>query len=238
MRDVAEVKEAPAVRFGAVTRNGEEVVLGIALARINENAATVVKAVKEKLAIAQAALPKGVELKAVYDRTEIVDKALKTSTNALIEGSILVAVILFLFLGEFRSAIVVIVTLPLAMLFAFICMWRVGMSANLMSLAGLAIGIGMMVDGAVVMVENAFRLLSHARSSGRPINRTHVVLEAAREVANPIAFAILIIIVVFLPLFSLTGLEGKLFKPMALTITFAMAGSLLLSLTWCRCWPR
>jgi cobalt-zinc-cadmium resistance protein CzcA len=231
VRDVAAVKEAPAVRFGAVTRNGEEVVLGIALSRINENAATVVKAVKEKLAIAQAALPKGVELKAVYDRTEIVDKALKTSTNALIEGSILVAVILFLFLGEFRSAIVVIVTLPLAMLFAFICMWRVGMSANLMSLAGLAIGIGMMVDGAVVMVENAFRLLSHARSSGKPINRTHVVLEAAREVANPIAFAILIIIVVFLPLFSLTGLEGKLFKPMALTITFAMAGSLLLSLT-------
>ena len=231
VRDVAEVKEAPAVRFGAVTRNGEEVVLGIALSRIHENAATVVKAVKEKLAVAQAALPKGVELKAVYDRTEIVDKALKTSTNALIEGSILVAVILFLFLGEFRSAIVVIVTLPLAMLFAFICMQRVGMSANLMSLAGLAIGIGMMVDGAVVMVENAFRLLSHARSSGKPIHRTHVVLEAAREVANPIAFAILIIIVVFLPLFSLTGLEGKLFKPMALTITFAMAGSLLLSLT-------
>jgi cobalt-zinc-cadmium resistance protein CzcA len=110
-------------------------------------------------------------------------------------------------------------------------MQRFGMSANLMSLAGLAIGIGMMVDGAVVMVENAFRLLSHARESGRPINRTHVVLEAAREVANPIAFAIMIIIVVFLPLFSLTGLEGKLFKPMALTITFAMAGSLLLSLT-------
>ena len=110
------------------------------------------------------------------------------------------------------------------MLFAFILMQRFGLSANLMSLAGLAIGIGMMVDGAVVMVENAFRLLSHARQSGRPINRTHVVLEAAREVANPIAFAILIIIVVFLPLFSLTGLEGKLFKPMALTITFAMAG--------------
>lgn len=231
VRDVADVKEAPAVRFGAVTRNGQETVLGIALARINENAANVVAAVKAKLAIAQAALPKGIELKPAYDRTEIVDKALKTSTNALIEGSILVAVILFLFLGEFRSAIVVIVTLPLAMLFAFIMMQRFGMSANLMSLAGLAIGIGMMVDGAVVMVENAFRLLAHARESGRPINRTHVVLEAAREVANPIAFAIMIIIVVFLPLFSLTGLEGKLFKPMALTITFAMAGSLLLSLT-------
>jgi cobalt-zinc-cadmium resistance protein CzcA len=142
-----------------------------------------------------------------------------------------VAVILFLFLGEFRSAIVVIVTLPLAMLIAFILMQQFGVSANLMSLAGLAIGTGMMVDGAVVMVENAFRLLSHARESGKPINKTHLILEAAREVVNPIAFAILIIIVVFLPLFSLTGLEGKLFKPMALTITFAMAGSLLLSLT-------
>ena len=231
VRDIADVKEAPAVRFGAVTRDGHETVLGIALARIHENAANVVAGVKAKLATAQAALPKGIELKAVYDRTEIVEKALKTAESALLEGSILVAIILFLFLGEFRSAIVVIVTLPLAMLFAFILMNRFGLSANLMSLAGLAIGIGMMVDGAVVMVENAFRLLSHARESGRPINRTHVVLEAAREVANPIAFAILIIIVVFLPLFSLTGLEGKLFKPMALTITFAMIGSLLLSLT-------
>jgi len=231
IRDVADVKEAPAVRFGAVTRNGQEAVLGIALARINENAASVVEGVKAKLKVAQAALPKGIEIKTVYDRTELVDKALKTAESALIEGSILVAIVLFLFLGELRSAIVVVVTLPLAMLFAFIMMQRFGMSANLMSLAGLAIGIGMMVDGAVVMVENAFRLLSHARESGRPINRTHVVLEAAREVANPIAFAIMIIIVVFLPLFSLTGLEGKLFKPMALTITFAMAGSLLLSLT-------
>jgi len=229
--DVATVKEAPAVRFGAVTRNGQETVLGIALARINENAASVVKAVKAKLATAQAALPPNVKLKPVYDRTEIVDKALATSTNALVEGSILVAIVLFLFLGELRSAIVVIVTLPLAMLFAFICMQRFGMSANLMSLAGLAIGIGMMVDGAVVMVENAFRLLAQARESGQSVNRTDIVLQAAREVANPIAFAILIIIVVFLPLFSLTGLEGKLFKPMALTITFAMAGSLLLSLT-------
>jgi len=231
VRDVADVKEAPAVRFGAVTRNGQETVLGMALARVNENAANVVEGVKGKLKTAQAALPKGVELKTVYDRTEIVKKAVSTAERALLEGSILVAIVLFLFLGELRSAIVVIVTLPLAMLFAFILMNRFGLSANLMSLAGLAIGIGMMVDGAVVMVENAFRLLSHARDSGRPINRTHVVLEAAREVANPIAFAIMIIIVVFLPLFSLTGLEGKLFKPMALTITFAMVGSLLLSLT-------
>jgi len=119
----------------------------------------------------------------------------------------------------------------MAMLIAFILMQQFGVSANLMSLAGLAIGTGMMVDGAVVMVENAFRLLAHARESGKPIQQTHLILQAAREVVNPIAFAILIIIVVFLPLFSLTGLEGKMFKPMAFTITFAMAGSLLLSMT-------
>lgn len=231
VRDVAQVKEAPAMRFGAVTRNGEESVLGMALARVNENAKNVVDAVKAKLATAQAALPKGVTLNPVYDRTELVEKALKTAESSLVEGALLVAVILFLFLGEIRSAVVVIVTLPLAMLIAFVLMQQFGLSANLMSLAGLAIGTGMMVDGAVVMVENAFRLLAHARESGRPVHKTQLILQAAREVVNPIAFAILIIIVVFMPLFSLSGLEGKLFKPMALTITFAMAGSLLLSLT-------
>ncbi len=229
VRDVAEVKEAPGLRFGAVTRDGKEVALGMALARINENAKNVVDAVKAKLKLAQQALPKGASIIPVYDRTELVDKALATAESALLEGSILVAIVLFLFLGEIRSAIVVVVTLPLAMLIAFILMQYVGMSANLMSLAGLAIGIGMMVDGAVVMVENSFRLLSH--QAGKTVNRTHIILEAAREVINPIAFAILIIIVVFLPLFSLTGLEGKLFKPMALTITFAMVGSLILTMT-------
>ena len=229
VRDVAEVKEAPSLRFGAVTKDGREVVLGQALARINENAKNVVDAVKTKLKVAQQALPAGVTITPVYDRTELVEKALKTAESALLEGSILVAVVLFLFLGEIRSAVVVVVTLPLAMLIAFILMQSFGMSANLMSLAGLAIGIGMMVDGAVVMVENSFRLLSH--QTGKTPNKTHVMLEAAREVINPIAFAILIIIVVFLPLFSLTGLEGKLFKPMALTIAFAMMGSLILTLT-------
>lgn len=231
VRDVAEVKIAPAPRFGAVTRDGKEAVLGIALSRVGENANNVVAGVKAKLAVAQAALPKGVTLKPIYDRTEIVAKALKTAESSLVEGAILVAVILFLFLGDFRSAIVVIVTLPLAMLIAFILMQQFGLSANLMSLAGLAIGTGMMVDGAVVLVENAFRLLAHAKESGQPVNKTHLILEAAREVVNPIAFAIMIIVVVFMPLFSLAGLEGKLFKPMALTITFAMVGSLLLSLT-------
>lgn len=229
VRDIAEVKEGAALRFGAVTKDGQEVAMGIALARINENAKNVVEAVKAKLAIAQQALPKGVTINPVYDRTELVEKAMKTAESALLEGAILVAVVLFLFLGEIRSAIVVVVTLPLAMLIAFILMQYFGLSANLMSLAGLAIGIGMMVDGAVVMVENSFRLLSH--HTGKVVDRAHVILQGAREVANPIAFAILIIIVVFLPLFSLTGLEGKLFKPMALVITFAMAGSLLLTLT-------
>ncbi|HEY8624285.1 MAG TPA: CusA/CzcA family heavy metal efflux RND transporter, partial [Casimicrobiaceae bacterium] len=231
VRDVAQVKQASAPRFGAVTRDGKETVLGIALARVNENAKNVVDAVKAKLAIVQTALPKGVTLRTIYDRSELVAKALKTAETALVEGAVLVAIILFLFLGELRSALVVIVTLPLAMLIAFVLMRQFGLSANLMSLAGLAIGTGMMVDGAVVMVENSFRLLSHAKQSGKAINRTHLILEAAREVVNPIAFAILIIIVVFMPLFSLTGLEGKLFKPMAFTISFAMAGSLLLSMT-------
>jgi len=227
VRDVAVVEEGPAPRFGAVTKDGNEVVLGIALARIGENAANVVEAVKKKLATVQQALPKGVTVNPVYDRTDIVNKAIDTARATLIEGAVLVAIVLFLFLGELRSALVVIATLPLAMLFAFFLMERFGMSANLMSLAGLAIGIGMMVDGAVVMVENAFRRLAHAGHD----SHSQVVLHAAQEVAQPIVFAILIIIVVFLPLFSLTGLEGKLFKPMAYAISFAMAGSLVLSLT-------
>lgn len=229
--DVASVHEAPALRFGAVTRDGEEVVLGMALARIGENAANVVEAVKGKMATIASILPDGVEIRPIYDRTDLVDEAVSTAVTALIEGSILVAIVLFLFLGEVRSALVVITALPLAMLIAFIFMNEFGLSANLMSLAGLAIGIGMMVDGAVVMVENVFRIMAERRNEEETVDRTGAVLTAAREVANPVAFAILIIIVVFLPLFSLEGLEGKLFKPMAFTISFAMAGSLALTLT-------
>ncbi|GMR07064.1 MAG: CusA/CzcA family heavy metal efflux RND transporter [Gammaproteobacteria bacterium] len=231
LRDVATIKQAPALRFGAVTRDGKEVVLGMALSRIGTNAAAVVDAVKKKMIIAQSALPENVALNPVYERTELVEKAVSTAERALIEGSILVAIVLFLFLGELRSAIVVITALPLAMLIAFIFMKEAGLSANLMSLAGLAIGIGMMVDGAVVMTENAFRIMAEWREKGEKVNRTAAVLTAAREVANPITFAIIIIIVVFLPLFSLQGLEGKLFMPMAFNISFAMAGSLLLTLT-------
>ena len=231
LRDVAEINQQPALRFGAVTRDGEEVVLGMALARIGENAKNVVAAVKEKFGVVESALPEGVALRPVYERTDLVDKAISTAVKALVEGSILVAIILFLFLGEIRSAIVVISALPLAMLIAFIFMGEMGLSANLMSLAGLAIGIGMMIDGAIVMTENAFRIMAEWREKGENVNRNAAVLAAAKEVANPIAFAILIIIVVFMPLFSLEGLEGKLFKPMAFNISFAMAGSLLLTLT-------
>jgi len=231
VRDVATIEQGPAPRFGAVTRDGHEVVLGMALARVGENARTVVEAVKAKLDTVRGALPEGVVVKPVYERTDLVDKAVGTAVRALVEGSLLVAVILFLFLGELRSALVVIVALPMAMLIAFIGMEYAGLSANLMSLAGLAIGIGMMVDGAVVLVENAFRLMAERKAHGERVDRTAAVLAAAREVANPVAFAIGIIIVVFLPLFGLEGLEGKLFKPMALTIAFAMGGSLLLALT-------
>src|SRR3546814_569782 len=231
LRDVATVVEAPAPRFGAVTRDGEEVVLGMALARMGANAKDVVEAVKGKLDVVRDALPDSMVIKPIYSRTDLVDKAVGTATAALIEGSILVAIILFLFLGDLRSALVVVVTLPLAMLIAFIGMGQIGLSANLMSLAGLAIGIGMMVDGAVVMVENAFRIMAERQAHGEKVDRTSAVLAAAKEVASPIAFAITIIIVVFLPLFSLEGLEGKMFKPMAFTIAFAMAGSMLLSLT-------
>jgi cobalt-zinc-cadmium resistance protein CzcA len=231
VRDVASITEAGAPRTGAITRDGKEVVMGQALARVGENAKRVVDAVQAKLATVKQALPPGVVVKPVYQRTELVNKAIQTAVRALIEGSILVAIVLFLFLGEWRSAVVVVMALPLTMLIAFICMEQAGLSANLMSLAGLAIGIGMMVDGAVVMVENAFRIMAERKAHGLPVDRTAAVLAAAREVANPIAFAILIIIVVFLPLLSLQGLEGKMFKPMAFNISFAMAGSLLLALT-------
>ncbi len=231
LRDIATIQQGPALRSGAVTRDGKEVVLGMALSRIGTNAADVVDEVKKKVAIAQSALPENVKINTIYERTDLVEKAVGTAERALIEGSILVAIVLFLFLGELRSAIVVIAALPLAMLIAFIFMNEVGLSANLMSLAGLAIGIGMMVDGAVVMTENAFRIMAEWRKKGGEVNRTAAVLTAAREVANPVTFAIIIIIVVFMPLFSLQGLEGKLFKPMAFNISFAMAGSLLLTLT-------
>lgn len=229
VRDVAEIHEAGGLRFGAVTKDGREVVFGMALQRIGENAKNVVRAVKAKLAAIQQTLPPGVKILPVYDRTDLVDRAVSTATWSLIEGSVLVALVLLLFLGELRSALVVVLSLPLAMLLTFILMQRVGLSANLMSLAGLSVGIGMMIDGAVVVVENAYRLLSQGGKERH--SKRALILQATADVAKPVAFAILIILVVFLPLFTLTDIEGKLFKPMAMSISFAMASSLLLTLT-------
>ena len=229
LRDVARVVEGPALRRGAVTRNGEEVVTGTALKRSGENTKRAIDNVKARMTTVQKSLPAGVTIQSAYDQTDLVQRAVATAQRALLEGGVLVVVVLFLFLGEVRSALVVVSAVPLSMLIAFLLMHLAGLSANLMSLGGLAVGIGMMVDGAVVMVENAFRIVSLRRPDRE--GRDGAILDAAREVANPVTFAILIIVVVFLPLFALGGIEGKLFRPMAMAVSFAMAGSLVLSLT-------
>ncbi len=167
LKDLADVIEGPAVRRGAVTLNGEETVIGIALKRTGENTKKVIDAIKEKWATVKQALPRGVEIIPFYDQTELVEKAVGTAERALIEGAILVTVVLFFFLGEVRSALVVVTAVPITMLIAFFLMDIYGLSANLMSLGGLAVGIGMMVDGAVVMVENSFRLLAEGREQDR-----------------------------------------------------------------------
>lgn len=235
VRDVAEVKIGADLRQGAVTANGEgEAVAGIVLMLKGASGRDVVNAVKEKLPAIQKALPKGVELVPFYDRTDLVKKAIHTVTKALQEGAIFVFIILIVLLADIRSAIIVTLVLPLAALFTFIMMRWYGLSANLMSLGGLAIGIGMMVDGAVVMVENIHRHLTEKPDEAEKhahAGKTEIVLYAAKEVGRPIVFGIFIIIVVFLPLFTLQGFEGKMFSPLAFTISFALLGSLILSLT-------
>jgi cobalt-zinc-cadmium resistance protein CzcA len=250
VRNVAEVAVGPEVRRGAVTMNGKgEVATGIVLKRIFENTSQVIAAVKTKVTDINRTLPSGVKVVPYYDQSELVERAVGTVKEALIEGAILIVVILFLFLGNVRSALIVTAMLPLSLLLAFILMQYFGFSANLMSLGGLAIGIGMMVDGGVVMVENVYRHLSEAahqpvlvdvgkdtltpedRAHAVRESRLHVILRSAREVGRPIVFAIAIIILVFLPLFTLEGVEGKMFRPMAFAISFAMVGSLIFSLT-------
>ncbi len=224
--DIATVREGKAPRFGAVSIDGKERVFGMVLQRSGTNAAKVVKALKEKMSLVDATLPKGVTLQIIYDRTEITHKAVSTMTSALLSGSILVAIILFLFLFELRSAFIVILSLPLSLLIAFLLMTHYGISANLMSLSGLAIAIGMIVDGTIVVVENSFRLLHENPKR----SREEVISEATAEVAKPVLFALLIIAVVFIPLLSLSGLAGKLYTPMAIDIVFVMLGSLAVAL--------
>jgi cobalt-zinc-cadmium resistance protein CzcA len=234
IRDVATVKIGAELRQGAVTANGEgEAVAGIVLMLKGASGRDVVNAVKARLPSIQKALPKGVELVPFYDRTDLVKKAMQTVIKALGEGAVFVLMILIVLLADVRSALIVTVTLPLAALFAFIMMRWYGLSANLMSLGGLAIGIGMMVDGAVVMVENIHRHLTKTSDPARhqEAGKIETVLYAAKEVGRPIVFGIFIIILVFLPLFTLEGFEGKMFSPLAFTISFALLGSLIFSLT-------
>jgi len=224
--DIAEVKEGTSPRFGAVSIDGHEAVMGMVLQRTQTNAADVVEQLKAKTETVNSTLPDGVSVRMLYDRTEITKKAVETMDVALLSGMILVGIVLFLFLFELRSAFIVILSLPVSLLIAFLLMDYYGLSANLMSLSGLAIAVGMIVDGTVVIVENSFRKL-HDHPDAL---RFEVISGAAKEVSTPVTFAILIIAIVFIPLLSLDGLAGKLYVPMALNITFVMLGSLLVAL--------
>lgn len=231
IRDVAEVTFGPEVRQGAAVKDGKgEVVVGIVLMLKGASGRDVAASVKDAIAQIAPTLPEGVKIKPYYDRTDLVRECLKTVSEALLEGLILVLLVLFLFLGNVRSALVVASTLPIATLATFLVMRLAGVSANLMSLGGLAIAMGMMVDGSVVVVENTYRHLSER--AGLRSGRLHAVLESTLEVAKPVTFGILIIIAVFLPLFTLQGMEGKMFSPMAFTIAIALFCSLLLSFTF------
>jgi cobalt-zinc-cadmium resistance protein CzcA len=229
--DVASVEVGTITRYGAVTQDGTgEAVEGLILGLRGANAREVVEGARAKLAEIAPGLPDGTDVRIFYDRGTLVDKAVGTVARALTEAVVLVLVLLLLFLGNLRAAIAVAVVLPLAALVTFLAMGQLGMSANLMSLGGLAIAIGMLVDAAVVVVENIATHLDQGTKNGK-LPRLHIIYRAVREVAVPMASGIGIIILVFLPLLSLQGLEGKLFAPVALTISFALGGSLLLSLT-------
>lgn len=229
--ELATVRIGNITRNGAVTKNGAgEAVEGLVLGLAGANAQQVVEGVRARLAELQPTLPHGVELKVFYDRAALVERAVHTVSSALLEATVLVLVLLGLFLGNLRAAVTVALVLPLAALITFILMRMAGLSANLMSLGGLAIAIGMLVDAAVVVVENIVQQLGHDPSQGR-LPRLHVVYRAVREVAGPVTAGVLIIVTVFLPLLTLQGLEGKFFAPVALAIVFALCGSLALSLT-------
>ena len=229
--NLAEVRIGTVTRYGVVTQSGRgEAVQGLVLGLAGANAKMVVEGVRKKLEELQPTLPPGVQVKTFYDRASLVSKAVNAVATALIEATVLVIVLLGLFLGNVRAALTVAMVLPLAALITFILMRAFGMSANLMSLGGLAIAIGMLVDAAVVVVENIVQRLATDPTAGK-LPRLHTIYRSVREVAVPVTAGILIIITVFLPLLTLQGLEGKYFVPVALTIVFALAGSLVLSLT-------
>lgn len=232
--DIATVSIGHDLRTGAATYNGEETVLGIAMMMMGENSRNVAKAVDEKIQAIQKSLPKGVVIETVYDRTNLVDRAIYTVQKNLVEGAILVIIILFIFLGNFRAALITACVIPLSMLFTLTGMAEQKISANLMSLGALDFGI--IVDGAVVIVENCIRRLAEAQHlKGRLLTRAERFKEvflAAKQARRPLIFGQLIILVVYLPIFALSGVEAKLFHPMAMTVVLALLGAMVLSVTF------
>lgn len=234
VRDVAAVESGRELRTGAATENGREVVLGTVFMLIGENSRAVSQAVAARVEAINRTLPEGVKVVTVYDRTKLVDKAIATVKKNLLEGAVLVIAILFLFLGNIRAALITALIIPLAMLFTFTGMVQYRISANLMSLGALDFGI--IIDGAVVIVENCVRRLAHAQAAlGRPLTRRErfdEVFAAAKEARRPLLFGQLIIMIVYLPVFALTGVEGKMFHPMAFTVVIALIGAMILSVTF------
>ncbi|MBL4885607.1 MAG: efflux RND transporter permease subunit [Planctomycetaceae bacterium] len=240
VRDVAEIAYGSEIRQGAVSitmrdeagkpKQMGEVVTGIIMKRMGANTKNTIDEINERLPIIQNALPDGVKIEAFYDQAELISQAVHTVSKALIEAFVLIVLVLLLFLMNLRAAVLVLLSVPISIALALMAMAYWGVSANLMSLGGLAIAIGMMVDGSVVMMENIFKHLSHHEENGNPDGVKLRILEAAREVGRPVFFAVLIIIVVFTPLFTLEGVEGKLFQPMATSIVLAMAASLMVAL--------
>jgi cobalt-zinc-cadmium resistance protein CzcA len=234
IEDVADVGIGRELRTGAATENGEEVVLGTVFMLVGQNSRAVALAVDKKMAAINRTLPAGVQAVTVYDRTALVDKAIATVKRNLLEGAVLVIAVLFLFLGNLRAALITAMVIPLAMLFTFTGMVSYKVSANLLSLGALDFGI--IVDGAVVIVENCVRRLAHAQARlGRPLTRAErfdEVHAAAGEARRPLLFGQLIIMAVYLPIFALTGVEGRMFHPMALTVVMALAGAMILSVTF------
>ncbi len=227
IRNLGQTVFAPQVRQGAVTRDGNgETVTGVVMMLMGENSRVVASRVKDALEDIKRSLPEGVTIETYYDRTELVQKTIGTVRTNLIEGGVLVVAVLLLLLGNVRGGLIVAAAIPLSMLFAFTGMVQAGLSGNLMSLG--AIDFGLIVDGSVVMIENIVRRLGEARGTA---SREEIVREAGKEVARPIFFAVLIIILVYLPILTLEGVEGKMFRPMALTVVFALVGSLILALT-------
>ena len=229
VRDVAKVRLGSLIRYGGVTADAQgEVVTGLVLLRKDANGRATVEGVKREIAALAPILPEGVKIVPFYDRTELIEEAVWTVEKALGEAVLLVLIVLIVLLGNLRAALTVALILPLSVLFTFLMMRLFDVSANLMSLGGLAIAIGILVDAAVVVVENIHTQLAHAKNG---VSKLHLVYRAATEVGVPVLSGVFIIVIVFLPLFTLSGLEGKMFAPLALTICFALVGSLMLSLT-------